>query len=447
MKEEKKFIYFPSFSSKASFLKKDDFKLGDLETIRFYDDRYPEKFRHKFFLLTAGAFYKQKTNTRESLGMEDTFVIGDSGGFQIASGVIKYLGEPKDKQNLIRETIFHWLEANSDIAMNLDIPPKIKLSGLFDESLKISIENFKYFEKKQSGKTKFLNVLQMGGDLKSYDTWYNSVKDFQFNGWGIGGTTAQYYNSIYVMALLLKKRELEKKNIEYLHFLGTTSPFNFLIYAAFQKNLNQHYPHCVITTDSSTPLMQGVYGNWYHSLNYNKFTWKQLYFGNKGRTKYIEENKLPCSVDCPVCNSITFKDIANYRVLSEYMIYVGWHNLAIFIKGLDDMSELVYSHKHGGVLEIMFPAKILKLLKSIDDMFKDPDRALEIFESHKKLYAELSNEMKMSVDKAILNSNDLFKSDEEVELEENDDEEVIELKEDDDDRHEELEDLKKFEID
>ena len=237
MSDKKKFIYFPSFSSKESFLKKDDFKMGDLETIRFYDDRYPEKFRHKFFLLTAAAFYKKKEHTRTALGMQDTFILGDSGGFQIASGAIKYLNESISVKEMVRDQLFDWLENNSDLAMNLDIPPKITLAGQFEMALDLSIENFKHFENKQSGKTKFLNVLQMGNGLQTYDKWYNATKDFEFKGWGIGGTTKQHYNSIYVMAMFLKNKELEKKNIEYLHFLGTTSPFNFLVYAAFYSDV------------------------------------------------------------------------------------------------------------------------------------------------------------------------------------------------------------------
>jgi hypothetical protein len=216
--------------------------------------------------------------------------------------------------------------------------------------------------------------------------------------------------------------------------LGTTSPFNFLIYAAFQKNLNKYYPHCTITTDSSTPLMQGVYGNWYHSLNYNKLNWKQLYFGNKGKTKYTEHEKLPCALNCPVCQNITFNEIANYKVLSEYMLYVGWHNLAVFNKGLDEISDLVYCHQDGGVLEIMFPKDILSLLKSIDDMFEDPKNAMVIFSRNEKNYQKLSNLMTLSTDKSILNSSLFTDGTEEID------------EEDEADRDSELADIKKYEI-
>jgi hypothetical protein len=52
--------------------------------------------------------------------------------------------------------------------------------GRFQEALDISLDNFKYFEKKQSGKTNFLNVIQ-GTFTDEYSTWYHKFKDFDFN--------------------------------------------------------------------------------------------------------------------------------------------------------------------------------------------------------------------------------------------------------------------------
>ena len=64
--------------------------------------------------------------------------------------------------------------------MNLDIPPKIKYEGMYEECLKISKENFKYFANKQSGNTDFLNVVQGTNELE-YMNWYDEVKDFPFH--------------------------------------------------------------------------------------------------------------------------------------------------------------------------------------------------------------------------------------------------------------------------
>lgn len=48
----------------------------------------------------------------------NTTVIGDSGGFQIIGGVLKWEGDQT------REQILRWLEATADWAMTLDVPTR-----------------------------------------------------------------------------------------------------------------------------------------------------------------------------------------------------------------------------------------------------------------------------------------------------------------------------------
>ena len=89
--KQKEFIYFPSLSAGgfASALIKDD-KLSSGVPCRFYSDDYPEKWRHKYFLVTAGHYYK-KMDIREQMGLgKDVLVFGDSGGYQIATCALKY---------------------------------------------------------------------------------------------------------------------------------------------------------------------------------------------------------------------------------------------------------------------------------------------------------------------------------------------------------------------
>ena len=50
-------------------------------------------------------------------------------------------------ENNLREKIFHWLEANSDVAANLDIPPKTVYENQFEKCAEISYDNFAWFEK------------------------------------------------------------------------------------------------------------------------------------------------------------------------------------------------------------------------------------------------------------------------------------------------------------
>ena len=57
---------------------------------RFYDKDFPERWRHPYFLITAGHHYKW-ADARQRYGLEDdVLVLGDSGGFQLATGAIKW---------------------------------------------------------------------------------------------------------------------------------------------------------------------------------------------------------------------------------------------------------------------------------------------------------------------------------------------------------------------
>ena len=97
----KKFIYYPSLSagSMVSAFKKDA-KFEDGTTMRFFSKDYPEEWRHPYFLITAGHHYK-KMDFRQQIGLDDdVLVFGDSGGFQIATGALKW-------DSTIREKIFH----------------------------------------------------------------------------------------------------------------------------------------------------------------------------------------------------------------------------------------------------------------------------------------------------------------------------------------------------
>jgi len=224
------FIYFPSFSAGemgSNFVK--DHRFRNDMTIRFYSEEYPEEFQHNQLLITAGAHMSVK-DYKNKMGLTDrNLVMGDSGGFQFASGALKWDLKYRDK-------IFNWLSENTDVAMNLDLPPRLKNEGKFHECLDVSIDNFKYFQSKQDGSTKFLNVVQ-GDDEHTYKHWYDQVKDFDFNGWGIGGAGGSLYRFMSgVHALLQGKEHLNPRN-EYFHILGTSKIRDFLMLIQLQKSL------------------------------------------------------------------------------------------------------------------------------------------------------------------------------------------------------------------
>jgi hypothetical protein len=132
-------------------------------------------------------------------------LLGDSGGYQIGKGVIKFdwehffekKGDPGyvGKADEMRAKILHWLEYTADWSLTLDVPTWAYMeetarerTGLrtFQECLDATLFNLDYFVEHREGKTKFLNVLQ-GTTWDDANTWYDAVKDYPFEGWAMGG--------------------------------------------------------------------------------------------------------------------------------------------------------------------------------------------------------------------------------------------------------------------
>ena len=403
MSDRKEFLYIPSLSagSMVSAFKKDT-KFEDGTTMRFFAKEYPAKWRHPYFLVTAGHHYK-KMDFRDQLGLDDgTFVFGDSGGFQIATGALKWDGT-------IREKIFHWLEANSDVAANLDIPPRVTFENRFHDAMDISFDNFKYFEKNQSGKTKFLNVIQ-GTFSDEYKEWYHKFKDFDFKGWCIGGPK-KLVDFMYVIALMLQEREFEKKHIEYIHLLGISKISDFFILATLQELLNKMTDNRIqLMSDSSSPGQYPVFGTYLHSGNYKTQTFTELYFPKNAeyrRKTHIKQGKggeitidktkhVPCSMGCPACNDFTYEylggktDAGLDRYSQEGMPRMVVHNTHLYCEIVKDINKLTNNHVE--LLETAIPKELFNVLLSLHEMFADPANAMNVYSAYKKTYKKFGGE-------------------------------------------------------
>ena len=401
--DRKEFLYIPSLSagSMVSAFKKDT-KFEDGTTMRFFAKEYPEEWRHPYFLVTAGHHYK-KMDFRDQLGLDDgTFVFGDSGGFQIATGALKW-------DSTIREKIFHWLEANSDVAANLDIPPRVTFENRFQDSMDISFDNFKYFEKHQSGKTKFLNVIQ-GTFSEEYKEWYHKFKDFDFKGWCIGGPK-KLVDFMYVIALMLKEREFEKKHVEYIHLLGISKISDFFILATLQELLNKMTDSRIqLMSDSSSPGQYPVFGTYLHSGNYKTQTFTELYFpknaeyrrkthvkqGKDGTISIDKTKNVPCSIDCPACKDFTYEYLGGQtaggldRYSQEGMPRMVVHNTHLYCEIVKDINKLTNNHVE--LLETAVPAELFNVILSLHEMFADPDNAMNVYSTYKKTYKKFGGD-------------------------------------------------------
>jgi len=389
----KKLKYFPSLSSGAyaSPLTK-DMEVAPGVPYRFWDDRVPEKWRYKFFLMTAGHLYKKK-EIRKTWGLENSLVFGDSGGFQIATGALKW-------DLSLRDQIFEWLETNADIACNIDIPPRVMYEGHFQEALNMSLDNFKYFESKQSGKTKFLNVVQ-GSNPVEFATWYNSVKDMQFGGWCIG-SSRRLVDFMYILALMIKEKEFLKEYNTWIHLLGISKVSDFFVLSQLQKLMNAYTDNRItISTDSSSPGQYPIFGQMVWSPNWKDQVFNMLYFPKDGSNlNYPTEGHIPSLIDHPGVPYLTWDIVKNYS--TEAVTRLTYHNLYMYVYTAENVEKLVNSCPLE-VLAELIPNDLIQVLKSMEEMFSAPDPIL-VFERYRNYYVKYGGENVMNIDKDVIDN-------------------------------------------
>jgi hypothetical protein len=218
-------------------------------------------------------------------------MLGDSGGFQIATGVMKMdWTNAKDPNDPVRtqmcEKILRWLEHTAEWSMTLDIPafaavePLSSKTGLteFSDTLDLSLLNLDYFVRNRvPGATKFLNVLS-GTDEATSKEWYEGVKHFSdpkfvseaygdtertLEGYAFAGINMKDMSC--VLHRLLDLREdglLEGK--DWIHFLGTGKLQWACYLTAIQRQLRKYdNPNITLSFDAASPFVNTAYGQTY----------------------------------------------------------------------------------------------------------------------------------------------------------------------------------------
>jgi hypothetical protein len=213
----------------------------------------------------------------------NSWMLGDSGGFQIGKGV--WEGDWKDpncpKAQKKREQVLAWMDAYMDYGMILDIPAwvarspaGVKATGVssYQEAVDATRINNDYFMKHRSGACKFLNVLQ-GENHADAEDWYQQMKDYcdpkkytdHFNGWSMGG------QNMCDVHLLLKRLValrfdglLEKGKHDFMHFLGTSKLEWATLLTDVQRAVRKHHnPNFTITFDCASPFLATANGQIY----------------------------------------------------------------------------------------------------------------------------------------------------------------------------------------
>jgi hypothetical protein len=95
---------------------------------------------------------------------------------------------------------------------------------------------------------------------------------------------------------------------------------------------------------------------------------KTLYFGNKGRTPFIEDEKLPCRIQCPACSHLKYRNIMeefNPDIKNMDSQVITNHNLFLFLDLIKVMDRISLSHDE--LISDVVPKDYFKIYKSIQE--------------------------------------------------------------------------------
>ena len=282
-------------------------------------------FTYKWGLYSAGHanLDLKKTDIKDAMIQQrdrsNTFILGDSGGFQILNGIIKCDWANFKTDHSLRSTILDWLEHTSDYSMILDVPTaavdnQSKGTGIttFDQCLDYTEFNTDWFVKNRKYKTKYLNVMQ-GRSWAEADAWYDRMKKFNLEGFAFGGNTKCDIN--IMLRQLLKMRDdkqLERGKRDVLHYLGNSKLEWTVIFTAIQRALRETVnPDIQVMYDCATPFISAAKGTLY-SQPFFKASRFNFMVEPAVDDKMLSGSKIPFPWSSPIGDRLTMGDVCHY---------------------------------------------------------------------------------------------------------------------------------------
>ena len=280
-----------------------------------------------------------------------TFMLGDSGGFQIAKGLWEgdwkaNSGCPKAQKK--RELILNWLDNVADYGMILDIPTWVihdkKASAAcqittLQEAVDATKFNNEYFMQHRkgvaNGGAKFLNVLQ-GDNHTSADTWYETMKEYcdpakypntHFDGWSMGGQNMCDVHLVLRRLVALRYDNLLQPGIhDWMHFLGTSKLEWAVLLTVIQRAVRKYVnPQFTISFDCASPFLATANGQvYFENVFEHDSKWSYRMAPSADDKKYSTDTRpwaqgvvadgiYPRWQDSPISDMLTMRDICIYR--------------------------------------------------------------------------------------------------------------------------------------
>jgi hypothetical protein len=416
---------------------------NDVECLNFLNSK-EGLYTYKWGLYSAGHanLDPTKNDNNESIIRKrenGTFMLGDSGGFQILKG--QWPADWKDpncpKALAKRKEVLLWMDTYMDYGMCLDVPSESyknkkayaqhKIANL-SEAIKATHINNQYFIKNRNGNCKFLNVMQ-GLNHEDSNNWYAEMKqycdpkvypDTHFNGWAFGGQTkVDIHLTLLRLVDIIHDGLLEPGKHDLLHCLGVSILEYAVLFTDIQKAIRKyHNPNFQITFDCASPFFSAAKGLAYFntSIEHNK-KWSYSMEKTAENKKYsTDTRKFRDAVladkihnvfsDSPVTNLMVLKDLCyrgegfigqhgkptktSWDTLSYTLIQA--HNVYQHITAVQEANR---RYESGIIPKMLMKEQFERVLFSeiIDEVFRLNDRtkSKNLLQHHSKLWTQMQS--------------------------------------------------------
>jgi hypothetical protein len=393
-------LYLPALSEKDAvhFTKKG---AQGLNTVRPADLNFLNKntrlWKYRWALASAGNFaYSSRSNIVTQRDPKSSFILGDSGGYQIGTGALKgtekwkqYAREPNEIARLwmksgIRDDLLRWLEVHCNLATTIDFPLWLRgdqgspFHACSVESLtKLTLDTLHFIDAHRGrfGNCGFLNVLQ-GENDDEQNYRYEKVREFNFEGWAYG-TNTNKANSLPLFVkriLLLRDENMLGAGREWLHILGQSRISWAVLLTAVQRSIRKTVSDRfnISFDSSSTSLWAGKYDMYadFPKLGENLIDWtipRREFPNGHYAANHMTNDPFPAG--SPLSSRFTVGDLnpvkgpmkPTFGKLSKLLI--ANHNTYVFIRGFIDANKAAFN---GGAV----PQEIADAVGVIADLFK-----------------------------------------------------------------------------
>jgi len=412
----------------------------------------------------------------------NSWILGDSGGFQIGKGV--WEGDWKDpscpKAQKKREQVLTWMDAYMDYGMILDIPAWVarspagqKATGItsYMEAVQGTYINNDWFIRNRNGNCKFLNVLQ-GENHADAEDWYQRMKKYSdpkqypnehFNGWSMGGQNMCDVHLVLKRLIALRYDGLLEKSVQdFMHFLGTSKLEWATLLTDIQRAVRKHHnENYTITFDCASPFLATANGQIYiQNETEDRSKWTYRMVPSVDNKKYATDQRLFRDAvisdgifknfeDSPITAELKVSDVCTYapgdlnKIGKEgktswdsfsYAIQMG-HNVWSHINAVQEANR---QYDNGCVPRMLVQEQFDRVFfrDVVEEIFAtdDKDKALALVDEHSRFWMAIPG-TRGAVGKKTVNASTFFDN-----LFEVDESDTVDENELDETKLEELED-------